>query len=441
MTTRREALARSTKVIVHIDGGLHSSEVAGTQHTMILAYKLLSAKDDPEIQSILDNVVLMLWPTLNPDGQDMVVHWYRQNLGTQYEVSPMPKLYQDYVGHDNNRDGYMLNMKEEQVVAKAEIDWSPDIFYCQHQTAPFPARIWIPPFSDPISSNISPYVRSWLNVIGTNMAAYLDAHNMPGAISESEFDNWYAGFMDWAGVFRGEISFFTETALYEYATPHFYTVRDFPAEFRDLRALSMYTTPWQGGWWHLKDAVDYMVGGSMSVLDLAAKNHETLIYNRYQAARDNINLYRKEPPFAYVIPSKQTDTPEAAQLAQLMIENGLDVYASKDGFKADGVSYPAGSWVIPMDQPFSAMAKELFERQKYPDAIAQGPNPIGHLPYDVTGWTLPLQMGVNVDAVTDPLGEDERALLTKIEKAELPAQGVDGAGSCLCPEPSHQRIV
>ncbi|MGB6783633.1 MAG: M14 metallopeptidase family protein, partial [Terracidiphilus sp.] len=372
------ALAHSTKIIVHIDGGLHSSEVAGTQHTIILAYKLLSAKDDPEIQSILDNVVLMLWPTLNPDGQDMIVHWYRQNLGTQYEISPLPKLYQEYVGHDNNRDGYMLNMKEEQVVAKAEIDWSPDIFYCQHQTAPFPARIWIPPFSDPISSNISPYVRSWLNVIGTNMAAYLDAHNMPGAISETEFDNWYAGFMDWAGVFRGEISFFTETALYEYATPHFYTVRDFPAEFRDLRALSMYTTPWQGGWWHLKDAVDYMVGGSMSVLDLAAKNHETLIYNRYQAARDNINLYRKEPPFAYVISNKQTDTPEAAQLAQLMIENGLDVYASKDGFKADGVGYPAGSWVIPMDQPFSAMAKELFERQKYPDAIAQGPNPIGH---------------------------------------------------------------
>ena len=102
--------------------------------------------------------------------------------------------------------------------------------------------------------------------------------------------------MDWAGVFRNEISFFTETALYEYATPHFYTVSDFPKEFRDLRALSMYTTPWQGGWWHLKDAVDYMVGGSMSVLDLAAKNRETLLYNRYQAARDNIDHFRKEPP-------------------------------------------------------------------------------------------------------------------------------------------------
>jgi len=422
-------LARTSKVIVHIDGGLHASEVAGPQHTMILAYSLLSAKNDPEVDAILDSVVLVLWPTLNPDGQDMVVHWYRKNLGTKYEVSPLPMLYQEYVGHDNNRDGYMLNMKEEQVVTKTQLEYSPVIFYCQHQTAPFPARIWIPPFSDPISSNISPYVRSWLNVIGTNMAAYLNAHKMPGAISESRFDNWYAGFMDWAHVFRNEISFFTETALYEYATPHFYTVSDFPKNYQDLRALTMYTTPWEGGWWHLKDAVDYMVGGSMSVLDLAAKNRETLLYNRYQAARDNIEHFRKEPPFAYVISSRQTDTPEAALLAQKMIDNGLDVYASKEGFKTNGVSYPAGSWVIPMDQPFSAMAKELFERQKYPDALENGTSKSIDLPYDVTGWTLPLQMGVDVDAVTDPLQPEQRGLLAKIDKVEVPEAAVEGTGA------------
>ena len=422
-------LARTSKVIVHIDGGLHSDEVAGTQHTMILAYNLLSAKNDAQIDAILDNVILVLWPTLNPDGQDMVVHWYRQNLGSKYEVSPLPMLYQEYVGHDNNRDGFMMNMKEEQVVAKAELEYSPVIFYCQHQTAPFPARIWIPPFSDPISSNISPYVRSWLNVVGTNMSAYLDAHNMPGAISESRFDNWYAGFTDWAGVFRNEISFFTETALYRYATPRFYTADEFPRNNQDLRALTMYTTPWEGGWWHLKDAVDYMVAGSMSVLDLAAKNRETLLYNRYQAARDNIQHFRKEPPFAYVISDKQADTPEAGLLAQKMIDNGLDVYATKDGFKANGVSYPAGSWVIPMDQPYSAMAKELFERQHYPDALENGTSKAIDLPYDVTGWTLSLQMGVDVDAVTDPLAADQRALLTKVDAVRLPDATIDGAGT------------
>ena len=424
-----QALARSSKVIVHIDGGLHASEVAGPQHTMALAYKLVTAQNDPEVDAILDQVILILWPTLNPDGQDMVVHWYRKNLGTQYEVSPLPMLYQDYVGHDNNRDGYMMNMKEEQVVVKAQLDYSPVIFYCQHQTAPFPARIWIPPFSDPISSNISPYVRSWLNVVGTNMAAYLDAHKMPGAISESRFDNWYAGFTDWAHVFRNEISFFTETALYGYATPHFYTVNDFPKNYQDLRALTMYTTPWEGGWWHLKDAVDYMVGGSMSVLDLAAKNRETLLYNRYQAARDNIQHFSKEPPFAYVISDKQADTPEAGLLAQKMIDNGLDVYASKAGFEANGVAYPAGSWVIPMDQPFSALAKELFERQRYPDALENGTSKAIDLPYDVTGWTLPLQMGVSVDTVTDPLSSDQRSSLARIEKVVLPEPSFEGSGT------------
>src|SRR6204780_3768805 len=422
-------LARSSKVIVHIDGGLHSIEVAGGQHSIALAYKLASAQGDPEVDTILDNVLLALWPTLNPDGQDMVVSWYRKNLGTRFEVSPMPWLFQDYVGHDNNRDGYMMNMKEEQVVTRMEIEYSPVIFYCQHQTAPFPARIWIPPFSDPISSNISPYVRSWLNVVGTNMSAYLDAHNMPGAISESRFDNWYAGFTDWAGVFRNEISFFTETALYRYATPRFYTADEFPRNNQDLRALTMYTTPWEGGWWHLKDAVDYMVPGSMSVLDLAAKNRETLLYNRYQAARDNIQHFRKEPPFAYVISDKQADTPEAGLLAQKMIDNGLDVYATKSGFKRNGVTYPAGSWVIPMDQPYSAMAKELFERQHYPDALENGTSKAIDLPYDVTGWTLSLQMGVDVDAVTDPLEAEQRGMLTKIDKVQLPEASVEGAGA------------
>jgi hypothetical protein len=421
-------LAHDSKVIVHIDGGLHSNEVAGGQHSIMLAYKLLSAKNDPEVDAILDNVILVLWPTLNPDGQDMVVHWYRQNVGTKYEVAPMPWLFQDYVGHDNNRDGYMLNMKESQVLAKAEIEWSPEIFYCQHQTAPFPARIWIPPFADPISSNISPYVRSWLNVVGTNMTAYLDAHQMPGAISETRFDNWYAGFNDWVHVFRNEISFFTETGLYAYATPRFYTVNEFPKETQDLRALSMYSEPWEGGWWRLGDAVNYMIGGSMSVLDLAAKNHETLLYNRYQAARDNVAHYKKEGPFAYVISDKQADTPEAGLLAQKMIENGLKVYATKTGFAANGVTYPVGSWVIPMDQPFSGLVKELFERQRYPDEIELGTSKAVDLPYDVTGWTLPLQMGVAVDTVSDPLTSAQLGLMEPVEEAKVPAVEIAGGG-------------
>jgi hypothetical protein len=421
-------LARTSKVIVHIDGGMHSSEVAGGQHSIQLAYKLVSTQGDAEIDSILNNVILVLWPTLNPDGQNMVVHWYRQNLGTQFEVSPMPYLYQEYVGHDNNRDGYMQNMIESQVVTKAEMDYSPVIFYCQHQTAPFPARIWIPPFADPISSNISPYMRSWLNVVGTQMSAALQQQHLPGAISQAEYDNWYPGFLDFTHVFRNEISFFTETALYRYATPRFYTVDEFPKQYQDLKALTLYTDPWQGGWWRLGDAVKYMIAGSMSVLDTASKYREQLLFNRWQAAHDNIEHFKHSAPYAYVLPNPQADTPEAAQLAEIMIENGIEVHRAKEAFHANGSTYPAGSWVILMDQPFSGLVKELFEVQHYPQAILDGSAKPVTLPYDVTGWTLPMQMGVRADAVTDPVGDDQRAALELVSKVDAPAGSVDGAG-------------
>ena len=135
------ALAREGKAIVHIDGGLHSSEVAHAQHTIQLAYDLATGDSDPEIEAILENVILILWPSINPDGQTMVAEWYRSNLGTPYEVAPMPRLYQNYIGHDNNRDGYMLNMIESRVVTRVLRDWEPQIMYNHHQTAPFPARI------------------------------------------------------------------------------------------------------------------------------------------------------------------------------------------------------------------------------------------------------------------------------------------------------------
>ncbi|MGA2595183.1 MAG: M14 family metallopeptidase, partial [Bryobacteraceae bacterium] len=224
------ALAREGKAIVHIDGGLHSTEVAGAQQSILLGYKLVATQGDPEVDAILDNVILMLWPTLNPDGQNEVVAWYRKNVGTPYEVSPLPDLYQEYVGHDNNRDGYMNNMIESRDVTRAELDWNPVIFYCHHQTAPFPTRIFIPPFTEPISSNINPLMARWLNVLGINMAAYLDEHQMPGAVHRVGFDNWYPGFLDFTHIFRNSISFFTETALYRYATPHFYTVDEFPKD-------------------------------------------------------------------------------------------------------------------------------------------------------------------------------------------------------------------
>ncbi len=422
------ALARQGKVIVHIDGGMHSTEVAGAQHSILLAYKLVATQGDPEVDAILDKVILVLWPTLNPDGQDMVVSWYRRNLGTPYEVSPMPELFQEYVGHDNNRDGYMNNMLESQESTRAELEWNPEVFYCQHQTAPFPARIFIPPFVEPISSNINPILIRWLNALGIDMAAYLDEHDMPGSINRTGFDNWYPGFQDFTGIFRNTISFFTETALYRYATPHFYTVDEFPEDRQPLRSEVFYSSPWTGGWWRLGDAVRYMVGASMAVLDTSAKYHEELLYNKYQAGRDNIERFQKNPPYAYVIPVEQRDLPTAATLVQKLMINGIEVHQAAQPFTANGRKYSAGSWVVLMDQPFGGLAKELLEVQQYPD-LRDGPNGPPIRPYDVAGWTLPMQMGVEVAAVIQPVSAERRAELKRIEQFTPPAGSVKGTGN------------
>jgi hypothetical protein len=421
------ALAREGKAIVHIDGGLHSTEVAGAQQSIALGYKLVATEGDPQVDAILDNVILMLWPTLNPDGQNEVVAWYRKNLGTPYEVSPLPDLYQEYVGHDNNRDGYMNNMLESRDVTKAELEWNPVIFYCHHQTAPFPTRIFIPPFTEPISSNINPLMARWLNVLGINMAAYLDEHQMPGAVHRVGFDNWYPGFLDFTHIFRNSISFFTETALYRYATPHFYSVDDFPKDRQPLTAEVFYSSPWKGGWWRLADAVRYMEGGSMAVLDTAAKYRETLLYNRYQAARDNIARFRKEPPYAYVIPREQRDLPTAATLIEKLLINGIEVQRAEGSFVANSRDYQ-GAWVVLMDQPFAPLVKELFERQQYPD-LRQTPNGPPIRPYDVAGWTLPMQMGVETAVISEPLTDGQRASLKRIEQVTMPEGGVKGTAS------------
>jgi hypothetical protein len=422
------ALAREGRAIVSIDNGLHATEVAHAQHALQLAYDLVREDPGDEIELILDNVILVLWFTLNPDGQDIVVDWYRRNLGTPYEVSPLPRLYQKYVGHDNNRDGYMHNMIESRVVTRITLEYNPQVFYDHHQTAPFPSRIWIPPFAEPVSSNVHPLMWRWVNVFGTRMAAYLDERGMPGAMHRGQgFDDWYPGFIDNVNSFRNTISFLTETALYRYATPHFYTVNDFPERARELRSESLYASPWRGGWWRLGDAVRYMIGASMSVLDTAAHFRDHLLYNRYQAGRDMIRRFREQPPFAFVLPAGQRDAPTAAILVEKLMINGLEVHEATAPIEINGVEHDAGAIVLLMDQPFAALAKELLEVQDYPD-LRDFPGGPPDLPYDVSGWTLPLQMGVRTITATQPLSGTVRDRLRRLDAPPRPSGSVEGEG-------------
>ncbi len=416
-------LAAEGRAIVHIDGGMHSSECAGHQHTLQLAYDLVTGDDDPEIRAILDNVIFILWPTLNPDGMNWLAEWYAGNLGTPGEVSGMPRLYQEYIGHDNNRDGYMINMIESRVITRVLRDWEPQILYNHHQTAPFPTRIWIPPFAEPISPHVHPLMWRTVNLVGMAMSQALEERGQLGATHMGTgFDDWYPGFMDHANSFHNVASLLTETGLYRYATPHFYTVRDFPEEKQDLRPESLYPSPWEGGWWRLGDAVAYMHTASLSVLDVAAKYRFDLLYNRYQAGRDVIAQYREEPPFAYFIGQDQRDPVAPVELLRRLAFNGIAVHRLTRELIFQGIRHPAGTWVILMDQPFANFVRQLFEVQEYPDLRPFPGGPMDQ-PYDVSGWTLPLQMGVRVVAATEPVGAEVRALLEPVRAQSVPPGG------------------
>lgn len=421
-------LAAEGKAVVYIDGGLHASECAPAQHNIQLAYNLVSAKD-PETLAILRDVILVL-VFANPDGMNMLAEWYLPNVGTPYEISPMPQLYHKYAGHDNNRDSYigaLLETRNLNVLINKE--WFPVVLYNHHQTAPFPARIWTPPNSEPTNPNVHPLIVRWQNLIGSAMGARFDAEGKEGAISRILFDTWYPGYMTQVQDSHNIISILTETALYEYATPYFYTVQDFPQAYQDLTMSAFYPNPWKGGWWRLKDAVDYCLTASMAVLETCSKYKEELLFNKYQMAKDVISRFRKEPPYAWIIPQKQQDLPSVVLLLNRLLQLGVQVDRAEEAFTSDGLSYPAGTYIIPMSQPFGLFVKNIFEEQRYPDlrkypdlwqGIVQAKKFEGapFESYDMMGWTLPYQFGMNSVAAQTPLSVKTSTL----DKVLLPAE-------------------
>ena len=271
---------------MHIDGGLHATEIAGPQMMPKLAYDLLSKAAEPETAEILDNVIFMLWPTINPDGQSMVADWYMSHdPGPNAPQAPgMPYLYQEYVGHDNNRDAYMMNMIESRVMEHAWREWEPSIVYVQHQAPPNPYRIWLPPFAEPIATHAPPIPSAEINMLGMAIARGMDERGQTGATHMlATYDAWYPGYIDYNPVFKNIPAFWTETAGPS-ANPG--RVANVPADLQIPHAL--YVNPFLGGEWHLRDAVAIDETAAWSVLEYAAKYKTNLLFNRYQSGRDQI---------------------------------------------------------------------------------------------------------------------------------------------------------
>ena len=428
-------LAAEGRAVVYIDGGLHATECAPAQHLVQLAYNLVSGEDE-KTKKILNEVICLL-VFANPDGMNMVADWYQKNLGTPYEVSPLPYLYHYYGGHDNNRDSYLANLLETQNISRlVNQEWYPIVLYNHHQTAPFPARIWLPPSSEPTNPNVHPLIVRWQNLIGSAMGAAFDSENKDGAISRIVFDTWYPGYVTQVVDSHNTISILTETALYRYATPRFYTVRDFPPEYQDLTMSAFYPSPWKGGWWRLKDAVDYCLTASNAVLETTARYRQELLFNKYKIATEVTNRFQHEPPYGWIMPVSQPDPGNLGVLLSRLMLLGIDVYRAEEDFVCDGISYPKGTFLIPASQPFGLFAKNMLEEQHYPDLrkypdLWQGlvaSKKFEGAPleaYDMMGWTLSYQFNLQARAANTPL----KVKMTRIKELNFPQGKLEGGGS------------
>jgi hypothetical protein len=419
-----QRLAREGKAIVWIDSGLHATEVAPVQHAPHLAYRMVTDESE-EARRIRANVILIQIPVINPDGLDMVANWYRGNAGTPFELAPLPRLYQKYAGHDNNRDYFMYNLPETRHVGKMLFqEWFPHVVYNQHQIAPFPARIFIPPYAEPLNPNIQPAVMEGINRIGSVMRERFLREEKPGAISYTGFDAWWNGGLRSAPAFHNMHGILTETALFYYATPKEYKLSDLPERFANglptREPTVFYPKPWLGGRWALRDAVDYMLTADFAILGEAAANAPHYLLKAWEMARANIEAGRRGSPFAWIVPAAQHDAWSAAQMLERLRLAGVEIHRATAPFEAGGASYPAGTHILYAAQPFRGYLADLMEPQKYPELRTAPGGPVRR-PYDLAGWTLPYQMGVATVRVDTPF----EAQAARVDKVEMPAPALD----------------
>lgn len=398
-------LSEDGKAILLIQNGLHAIEIAHSQHSVEFIYKLAVGDTPFDADEVLDDVIVLLIPAANPDGQLMVVDWYRNSLGTRYEGGPFPHLYQHYAGHDNNRDGITNNLVETRAVSRVMWhDWFPQV-YCDHHQAGPGSRIFVPPFIDPPDPNIHPLIFSGIDLIGSNVIYDLQADGLKGVLHGSTYASaWWKGTFTTNAMVHNTIALFTETASSRLATPIYVDPNEIP-EFLTRQSLT-FPDPWPGGWWHLRDAVEYITRTSMSLVETTARHKEDLLYNFYKMGRDAVESARPGDPFAFVIPSQQRDYPTTLRLIEMLQFGRAEIHQATEAFVADGMNYPAGSFVIPVAQPYRPYVLNMLGEREYPAGVP-------FRLHDNASHALPLQMGVDFSQVDEPF-EASLELLSEV---------------------------
>jgi hypothetical protein len=434
-----DALAKEGRSVVLVTLGLHSTEVASSQMGPLMVYRLATSNDE-RIRTILDNTIFLLVPNFNPDGEIIVGEWLKKTAGTPYEGSGPPELYSHYVGHDNNRDGYMLSQVESQHWARvAYHEWYPQIFMDVHQMGSYGSRLSIPPKYDPINPNVDPLVWRGSQLLGGAMGTVLEAEGITGVESSVHYDAWFMASFHTITNQLNIPGFHTESASAKMIWPLYIHPQQLQPASRgrpEYKAQMTFPHPWPGGWWRMGDIVRQQEVSTLALVEAAARYREMFQKNRALAASRQIERGATEAPYAHVIPMRQHDPGTAVKFASTLMLSGVEVHRATEPFRTGRHAVETGDLVIRLDQPARALVKSLIEPLMYPDnewTRRRDGNPLR--PYDLASFTLGDHMGVE----SFPIEEQIEKLTAKLEKLAAPPKltgsvaGTGAAGWLLTP--------
>ncbi|HET6973144.1 MAG TPA: M14 metallopeptidase family protein, partial [Pyrinomonadaceae bacterium] len=409
-------LIRKGRNVVLITCGIHSTEVGSYLSSTLIAHQLASSTD-ANVQKILDNTIVLLVPSLNPDGVDIVKNWYDKTLGTPFEGTDPPELYHKYTGHDNNRDWYAFTQVETQITVDKILNvWHPQIVHDIHQQGSFGSRLFLPPYMAPVEPNVPKAIVQGYTELGNWMAAEMRAKGFEGITTNSTYDAWTPARA--YSHYHAGVRMLSETASARIASP-------MTLKFEELRSREGYDPQkespkfgplWRGGEWKLSDITKYMTTAAFLLLDHAATNREQWLRRFYAIGKDAVRPRRAGELFGFLI----EPSPTSEALLNILKRGGVEVSSAKGTvFKVGKQTLPSDTQLVRMDQPYGAFAKALLEVQHYPNLRDADGHPIA--PYDVTANTLPLLMGVPVQAVKAPFravrsAEPVSAVLTDAPK-------------------------
>ena len=447
-------LADEGKAVVWIDGGLHATEVVGIHQWIETMYQIITRQDE-ETKNILKNTII-LFVHANPDGQELVSNWYMRNTDTlKRSTNALPKLYQKYIGHDNNRDFFMMNMKESKNMSRQQyIDWIPQILYNHHQTGPAGTVVAGPPYRDPFNYVYSPLLITSLDAMGAAMSSRLNAEQKPGYTMKggSVYSTWWNGGLRTTAYYHNIVGILTEII----GSP---TPMKIPLVPQRLIPNSGLPFPIEPQKWYFKNSIDYSISLNYAVLNYAARHKDEVLMNMYKMGKAAIDAGNKDnwtlspnkvemlneqlkadkrdtrtdsiamqnfakvykapglrDPRGYIIPANQTSS--AVAFVNILIQSGIKVHKASSDFVVNGKNYSAGSYVVKTNQAFRAHVLDMFDPQDHPnDFLYPGGPPVR--PYDAAGWTPAYTMGIEFDRILDDFkGPFEAIPYGQIEKTK-----------------------